>query len=257
MHDPKPEPRPGDLRRRMHAVCRRRGLSPRTEEAYFGWARRLVRFHHMRHPSDLGEEDIRAFLEDLAVKGRVSASTQNQALNGLVFLFRHVLEREVDDIGLFTRARAPKRLPTVLARNEVPRVLSAIRGASGLVARLLYGCGLRIQEAVTLRVMNLDFERGVIQIKAGKGATGEIVRFHLSPATVQKDVRRAALEAGIAKRVTCHTFRHSFATHLLEAGTDIRTVQDLLGHVSLKTTMVYTHVLGKGVTTRSPLDGFA
>ena len=320
-------PRPGDLRRRMHAVCRRRGLSPRTEEAYFGWAKRLVRFHAMRHPSDLNEGDIRAFLEDLAVRGRVAASTQNQALNALVFLFRHVLEREVGDIGLFTRARAPKRIPTVMARNEVPQVLSVIRGTTGLVARLLYGCGLRIHEAVTLRIMDLDFELGVVHVKAGKGAkdrdtmmpeslrgplkdqvervrlihrrdladglggvplpfafdrksahaarefrwqylfpsvicspdrgTGEIVRFHLSPATVQKDVRRAALKAGIAKRVTCHTFRHSFATHLLEAGTDIRTVQDLLGHVSLKTTMIYTHVLGKGLTTRSPLDGFA
>ena len=124
----------------------------------------------MRHPRDLDEGDIRAFLEDLAVRGRVAASTQNQALNALVFLFRHVLEREVGDIGLFTRARAPKRLPTVLSRSEVSRVLAAMHGTTGLVARLLYRCGLRIQEAVTLRVMDLDFEYGVLHIKDAKGA---------------------------------------------------------------------------------------
>ena len=269
----------------MHAVCRRRGLSPNTETAYFGWAKRLVRFHGMRHPLDLDEEDIRTFLEDLAVNGRVAASTQNQALNAIVFLYRHVLDREVGDIGLFTRAKAPTRLPTVLSRREVSRVLAAMSGTSGLVSRLLYGCGLRITEAVTLRVMNIDFEYGVIHVKGAKGgkdrqtmlpsslrivlkdqvervrmihrqdladglggaplpfafdrksplaatefrwqylfpssicspdrATGEIVRLHLSPSTVQKEVRRAARAVGLAKRVTCHTFRHSFATHLL------------------------------------------
>lgn len=317
-------PTRGALRRSVHAVCRRRALSPRTETAYFGWIKRFVLFHGTVHPRDLGADEVGTFLEHLATERKVSASTQNQALNALVFLYRDVLGVDLDANLSFVRARKPRRLPVVLSRREVGAVLSGLSGVQALLAGLLYGAGLRVSEAVQLRVKDVDLEYGLIHVHHAKGAqdrktvlprqlrpaleeqirrskaihlrdlaeglgrtplpfafdrkssgaasefrwhwvfpssrihvdkkTGDMARYHVSPSTIQKELRKAALRSGIAKRVTCHTLRHSFATHLLESGSDIRTVQELLGHKDLKTTMVYTHVLGRGLTTRSPLD---
>lgn len=272
----------------------------------------------------MGEGEIRDFLTHLATSSRVAASTQNQALNALVFLYRRVLKQDLDDFGDFIRAREPRRLPVVLSADEARRLLSHMTGRSGMVARFLYGSGLRIQEAITLRVKDLDFDYGLLHIHSAKGQkdrktllperlkepvlfhlqevrrihvrdlkdgygqvplpyafdrkstnaasewrwqyvfpsskrttnyeTGEMTRFHVSSSTIHKAVKSAANEAHILKRVTCHTLRHSFATHLLESGYDIRTVQELLGHKDLRTTMIYTHVLNNGFHVRSPLD---
>jgi integron integrase len=317
-------PTRGSLRRSVHAVCRRRALSLRTETAYFGWIKRFVLHHGTVHPRDLGAGEVSAFLEHLATERKVSASTQNQALNALVFLYRDVLAVDLGENLKFVRAREPRRLPVVLSRREVATVLSGLSGIQSVLAGLLYGAGLRVSEAVQLRVKDVDLEYGLIHVHHAKGArdrktvlpeqlrpalkdqlrrskiihmrdlasglgstplpfafdrksptaasefrwhwvfpssrihvdkrTGDMARYHVSPSSIQKTLRRAALRAGIAKRVTCHTLRHSFATHLLESGSDIRTVQELLGHTDLKTTMLYTHVLGRGLTTRSPLD---
>ncbi len=286
--------------------------------------KRFVRFHDLQHPDDLGADEVNAFLSHLATQRRVAASTQNQALNALVFFYRHVLQRDLDEFGIFIRARKPKRLPVVISNHEAGRLLDQIGGQTGLIARLLYGSGLRVMEVVTLRVKDVDFDYGTVHVCSGKGQkdrktmlperlrqpirmhlsmvkkihqadladgyghvplpyaferkattaakdwlwqyvfpstkrtinneTGETTRYHTSPSTVQKAVKAAARDAGIVKRVTCHTLRHSFATHLLENGYDIRTVQELLGHMDLRTTMLYTHVLNKGLHVRSPLD---
>jgi integron integrase len=315
--------------RLLERVCleaRRRRLSPRTEEAYAGWVRRFVLFHGKRHPEELGAPEVAAFLSDLAVRGRVSASTQNQALGALLFLYRHVLGRELGQLGDAVRASAaPRHLPVVLARDEVRDVLAQLEDPYRLVAVLLYGGGLRLLEALRLRIKDVDFSRHQIVVRRGKGArdrvttlpmraepdlrrhlesvhwlhqrdladgfdgaalpdaldrklptasrewpwqwafpatrtwthpeSGRRFRHHLHETAVQRAVKRAADAARIPKRVTCHTFRHSFATHLLEDGTDIRTVQELLGHSELRTTMVYTHVLDRGpLGVRSPAD---
>jgi integron integrase len=295
-----------------------------TETTYVQWIKRYIRHHGLQHPADLGADEIREFLSWLATKRRVAASTQNQALNALVFLYKHVLRRDLDEFGAFVRARKPRRLPVVLTGPEAKQVLAQMKGQVGIVGRLLYGSGLRLMEALTLRVKDVDFEYGLLHLTAAKGhkdrktmlperihvilrdhldhvkrihqadladgygqvplpfaferksrtaatdwmwqyvfpssrrkldvETGATTRQHISPSTVQKAVKAGARDAGITKRVTCHTLRHSFATHLLESGYDIRTVQELLGHRDLRTTMIYTHVLNKGLHIRSPLD---
>jgi integron integrase len=317
--------RPHRLLDRVRHEARRRRLSIRTEEAYADWVRRFVRFHGLRHPRDLNADDVAAFLTHLAVERGVSASTQNQALAALLFLYRDVLFRELGPLPAAIRARRPKRLPTVLSRAEARRLIANVGGVERTVALVLYGGGLRLHEALRLRVQDLDFDRHELTVRSGKGdrdrrtmlpataaielrahlervrrlheqdleagegrvalphaldrklrgserewvwqwvfpaprwstdpRTGAPRRHHLHPDRVQRAVRAAAKAAGIAKRVTCHTLRHSFATHLLEAGYDIRTVQELLGHRQVTTTMIYTHVLNKGgFGVRSPLD---
>lgn len=320
------ETRPPKLLDRLREALRARHYSKKTEETYCHWVRRYIFFHQLRHPLEMGEPEINAFLTHLAVAEKVSASTQNQALCGLLFLYRHILQREVGDLGDVIRARKPKRLPVVLTREEVKAVLEALHDDKWLMAGLMYGAGLRLMECLRLRIQDLDLQTGEVMIRDGKGGkdrrsmlpqalvpslqehlrkvkvihekdladgwgrvplpnaldrkypnapsewrwqwafpqenrwknaqTGEQGRHHIDESILQKAFKVAVAKAGLVKRATCHTLRHSFATHLLEDGYDIRTVQELLGHNNVKTTMIYTHVLnrgGKGV--RSPLDG--
>lgn len=310
---------------RVRHACRVRHDSIRTEDAYADWVRRFVRFHDKRHPSGLAEPEVNAFLTHLAVNGRVAASTQTQALCALLFQYEHVLDRPLDKLRI-VRANRPVRLPVVLTRPEVRRVLDHLDGPARLVAELQYGAGLRILEALRLRVKDVDFDAGQIVVREGKGnkdrrtvlpdavrvpladqiayarqlhakdvaagggrvdlpdalarkypaaaadirwqyvfpsvklsvdpRTGERRRHHLNEGAVSRSVGAAVAASGVRKRATTHTFRHSFATHLIEAGYDIRTVQELLGHADVSTTMIYMHVLnqgGRGV--KSPLDG--
>ena len=284
----------------LREALRSRHYSPRTEQAYCMWVKRFILFHDVRHPAEMGEREINAFLTHLAVKEKVSASTQNQALAALLFLYRNVIGREVGELGEVVRARRRRRLPVVMSRKEVKAVLANLTGDKWLMASLMYGAGLRLMECLRLRVQDLDFARSEIVVRkvravhrqdladgwgrvplpgalgrkypnassdwrwqwvfpqAGRWinpATKQQGRHHVDPSLVQRAVREAVARAGLAKRVTCHTFRHSFATHLLQAGYDIRTVQELLGHSDVKTTMVYIHVLNRGpAAVHSPID---
>lgn len=284
-----------------------RHFSPRTELAYVRWIRRFIRFHGNRHPAELGPQEVAAFLSSLAA----SASTQNQALAALVFLYRVVLRQPIGWIGGIARAQRPRRMPCVLTLAEVRAVLRHMRGVERLVAGLLYGSGLRLLEALSLRVKDVDFQRCEIMVRRGKGGKDRITilaeaqrlplarhlaalrdrfdkeggrvelpealrkkypnaerewawqwvfpgrggRYHLHPTAVQRAFHAAVRASGITKPASCHTLRHSFATHLLESGYDIRTVQELLGHRDVRTTMMYTHVLNRGrLAVRSPGD---
>jgi integron integrase len=304
---------------------RLRHYSLRTETAYVGWILRYIQFCSRRHPRELGAEEITSFLTHLAVDLKVSASTQNQALAALVFLYREVLQLDLPLLSKVVRADKPKRLPVVLTHAEVRRVFAELSGRSRLVVGLLYGSGLRLFEALELRVKDLDLERRELTVRNGKGGKdrvtiipddlvaplrvhlanleawflrersaggpgvsmpnalqrkyvgastslgwqwvfpsrtytrdaydGLIVRHHVHPRSLQRTVNLAIMRAGIRKPAGCHTFRHCFATHLLQAGYDIRSVQELLGHADVTTTMIYTHVLNRGGrAVRSPLD---
>jgi site-specific recombinase XerD len=290
--------------RGLYAVSREkmrtRHFAFRTEQAYLGWIRRYVDHHGRRHPREMGAAEVEAFLTHLAVRGHVSASTQNQALQALLFLYRHVLEVDLPWLDNVTRARRPRRLPVVLTVAEVRSVPAQMDGTAWLYANLLYGSGLRLMEGLRLRVKDLVIERlrdhlaklhlrFKRQRRGGEPGvslpmalarkfpnystqwgwqyvfpadslcrdvyTGGPVRHHIHEKSMQRAVQAAVHKAGIVQPASCHTFRHCFATHLLEDGCDIRTVQELLGHADVRTTMLYTHVLGKGAMgVKSPLD---
>ena len=317
--------RPPKLLDRVRSAIRLRHYSPRTEEAYVCWIRRFVVFHNKRHPAEMGDAEVTQFLTHLAEKRNVSASTQNQALNALVFLYRHVLQSPLGKLEPFVPAKRPKNLPIVLTKTEVQSVLKHMEGVPRLAGILLYGSGLRLLECLTLRVKDLDFERMEIRVRRGKGGKDRVTmlpasakqdliehlkltkriheedlrqgagqtklpdalsrkypkadsqwgwqfvfpagslyfdskagvkrRHHLDESVIQKAIKEAVQAAGITKHGTAHTLRHSFATQLLEAGYDIRTVQELLGHADVRTTQIYTHVLNRGrLGVVSPAD---
>jgi integron integrase len=314
-----------DIIRRLRTQMRTLHYSFRTEQTYEQWIKRFFIFHQMKSPKGMGHEFVQEYLEYLAVDRKISASTQNQALNALVFLYRNILGEPLNEMGDFTRAKRPQRLPVVLSVAETERLLAQLPDVKGLMAGLLYGSGLRLMECLRLRVQDLDFDHSQILVRDGKGqkdrvtvlpkryeqrlkehlksvkkqhdkdlASGggsvylwpaierkypraskewiwqyvfpseqlsadprskKVRRHHLHESLLQKAVKDAAGKAGLTKRVSCHVLRHSFATHLLESGSDIRTVQELLGHSDVSTTMIYTHVLNRpGIGVKSPAD---
>ena len=316
------------LLERMRQALRVRHYSIRTERSYIGWVRRFIVFHGKCHPEKMGKQEVETFLTWLAVERRVSPSTQNQALQAILFLYRNVLEIELPWMEDVIRARHRRRVPVVLSRKEVEQLLTQVPDSVWLPVAMLYGAGLRKLECLRLRVGDVDLERRCLRIHCGKGnkdrvavladslrlpvdeqisrvrqqhrhdlrrglgsarlpaamekklgsaskdlhwqflfpsaqlsrdpragSDAELQRHHLHASTLHRAVRGAARRAGIQKRVTCHTLRHSFATHLLESGSDIRTIQKLLGHKSVETTMIYTHITERGALgARSPLD---
>ena len=320
-----PAPQPPRLLDRVRMTLRARHGSRRTEKAYVAWIRRFILFHGKRHPSTMGGAEVTQFLSALAVQRNVAASTQNQALSALLFLYRDVLGQDLPWLDDVVRAKRPTLIPVVLSRREVHGIIGSIDGPLRLLVLLLYGSGLRLLEALRLRVKDVDFARNQITVRGGKGdrdratmlpaalaldlakhldtvrdlheadlragagwvelpwalarkypnagrewgwqwvfpatriyrhpETGQRRRHHLHESVLQRAVKAAVRSNGIAKRATCHTFRHSFATHLLEDGSDIRTVQELLGHRDVTTTMIYTPVLNRGPAgVRSPAD---
>lgn len=318
-------PREPRLLDQIRDALRRRHYSYRTEKAYLQWARRFILFHDKRHPQEMGEPEVAAFLTHLAVNRRISASTQNQALNAILFLYKQVIGRDIGLIQGVVRAKRPGRLPVVMTREEVQTVLRRLSGRDWLLACLMYGAGLRVMECLRLRVKDLDFGLNQIVVRDGKGQkdrvtplpaliipalrqqieevrrtrendladgygevslpfalarkypnaarelpwwyifpasqrsrdpySGRTKRHHLDDSAIQRAVKQAVRATGILKPVSCHSFRHSFATHLLATGHDIRTIQQLLGHQDVRTTMIYTHVLGRGAQgVASPVD---
>ena len=312
----------------VRTELRLRHYAYRTERSYIDWIKRYIFYHNKRHPRDMGPAEVRAFLGYLAADQHVAAATQNQALCALVFLYKHVLEQDLGELGDVAWVKRPPRLPAVLTVEEVTDVLSRMTGVTSLIARLMYGTGMRVIEALRLRVKDIDFDRSQIVIRDSKGGKDRVAvlprilipeleaqlalakewhtadlaagfgsvelpyalerkypklpwswhwqfvfpagnistdprsgirrRYHLYPSNVQRALRKAAHDAGIDKHVKTHTLRHSFATHLLETGTDIRTIQDMLGHEDLNTTMIYTHVVKNGpYGVASPLDRLA
>jgi len=323
--DPPLKPGTPKLLQRVRDAVRARHYSPRTEQAYVAWAKRFIIYHDMRHPEELGVDDVREFLTHLAVDRCVSASTQSQALSAILFLYREVLRMDIGWVPDVERAKKPTRLPVVLSREEVKAVLRRMRGTPLLMASLLYGSGIRLNECMNLRVKDIDFEMVQILVRGGKGnkdrlalfpeatrapmrahlvsvrelfnsdfadrgvaaslpggldrkypnagrewgwqyvfpssrlwtdpVTGRRFRHHQHESVLQRAVKAAVRKSGIAKQASCHTMRHSFATHLLEAGYNIRKVQQLLGHSDLRTTMQYTHLAGLAKDgVKSPLD---
>jgi len=309
----------------MHKILRLMHRSYRTEQAYIGWVRQFYRFMKGRSPYSLESRNVKDFMTHLAVERNVAISTQNQAFNAVLFLFRHVLDKEIDNISEAVRAKGNKRLPVVLTKSELGRLFDQMSGINLLMAKMIYGCGLRLRECLQLRVKDIDFERKAVTIRSGKGdkdretvlpetlkdslsshlkiirkmfekdrannvpgvqlpnalerkypnagkewawfwvfpsdrfsvdpLTKIVRRHHVYAGVLQRHIKQAGILAKIPKRMTVHTLRHSFATHLLEKGYDIRTIQDLLGHSDLKTTMIYTHVISKNkLGIISPLD---
>lgn len=319
------------LQEQFAEVCRFKHLAPRTEESYWHWVRRYLIFHRSptgiwRHPQEMGAEEVGRFLSHLASERKVSASTQNVALNALVFLYNEVLHKNPGAFGGFARAKRPKRLPVVLTREEVNHLFAAMSGTHKLMAQLLYGTGMRLMEMLRLRVKDVDFGRNQIIVRGGKGdkdrvtvlpeklkpdlqrhlaevrsqhekdfgdglgwaklpdgirkkfpnaekewawqwvfpsatrsmqpGTRRLGRHHTAETGLQRSVKESLAKTSIGKLATCHSLRHSFATHLLESGYDLRTLQDLLGHKDVSTTQIYTHVMQKpGLGVKSPLDG--
>jgi integron integrase len=316
-----PEPK---LLDKVRLELRSKHYSRKTEIAYTNWIKRYVLFHNKRHPRDMGAEEIKAFVDNLVTNHNVSSATQNQALQGILFLYKNILTKDVGWIENIKKLSRVKHLPVVLSKKEVTKVFNYLDGTVRIIVSLLYGSGLRLAEALKLRIKDIDFDYKQILVRDGKGEkdrhtilpdtvipelkkhlnrvylkhkddlkcgkgetvlpyalkkkypnagkefgwqyafpadkfikekeSGLIYRWHIHESTIQRAVKEAVKKAGITKTASPHTFRHSFATHLLENGYDIRTIQELLGHNSIKTTMIYTHVLNRGLGVKSPLD---